>query len=130
MGAGKKILVVDDEPDTVAFLKTWLEDRGYRALGLTDPREVLKTVRAERPHLLILDVHMPGSSGVEVYRALVREEDGGGPLVVFLTGGGEFELYDRSCRPLPPPGALLEKPVDLTKLDSLLSTLLEGRPNS
>lgn len=122
MGKRKTILVVDDEPDAVTFLRTWLEDGGYRALGLTDPREVLKVVRSERPDLLLLDVHMPGNSGVEVYRALVRE-NGGRPPVVFLTGGGEFELFDRSCHPLPPPAGLLEKPVNLGRLASLLDSL-------
>ncbi|MGC8763099.1 MAG: response regulator [Acidobacteriota bacterium] len=125
--AGHTILVADDEPDTLIFLTAWLEDQGFRALGLTDPLQVLEVVRAERPHLVVLDVHMPCRSGVEVYRTLVREEGEKRPLVVFLTGGGEFELFDRNCHPLPPPEGILEKPVDLNRLGSWLSRVLEDR---
>jgi DNA-binding NtrC family response regulator len=120
---GKTVLVVDDDPDAVTFLKAFLEDHGYRALGLGDCRRIGEVLEREKPELLLLDIHMPGCSGVEIYRSLV-EGAGGVPFpVIFLSGVSGWDLWDRGCKPLPRPVACLEKPVDLSRLQEVLEDL-------
>jgi len=61
----KLILVVDDEPRMIKFIRMNLELEGYRVSGATDGFEALKKVREELPDLVLLDVMMPGMDGFE-----------------------------------------------------------------
>ena len=72
---GKRILVVDDEPQIVRVLRGYLQKAGYVVLTANDGREALRVARQERPDLLILDLMLPGVDGLDVARALRREED-------------------------------------------------------
>lgn len=69
----KKILVADDEPTLVATLKYNLEREGYQVITSTDGESALEAARAGRPDLIVLDLMMPGLSGLEVCRILRRE---------------------------------------------------------
>jgi len=61
----KLILVVDDEPRMIKFIRMNLELEGYRVSGATDGFEALEKVRRELPDLVLLDVMMPGMDGFE-----------------------------------------------------------------
>jgi len=61
----KLILVVDDEPRMIKFIRMNLELEGYRVSGATDGFEALEKVREELPDLVLLDVMMPGMDGFE-----------------------------------------------------------------
>ena len=67
-----KILVVDDDPDTVKFINIMLSRLGYTVVAATSGMEALERVQAEHPDLIILDVMMPGMDGYEVSRNLRR----------------------------------------------------------
>jgi len=110
------ILIIDDEPDLVAFLGTFLEDHGYEVRAATDPDEGLALLRSQRPDLLLLDLEMPGKTGIKVYVELCREGELRDLPVIFITGLGQFDLFDEACRPLPPPKAVLDKPIDRAAL--------------
>jgi CheY-like chemotaxis protein/phosphoribosyl 1,2-cyclic phosphodiesterase len=69
------ILVADDDPTIVKLLTVSLEADGFRVLTASDGEAALRMARAERPALLLLDWQMPGSSGVEVTRALRSDTD-------------------------------------------------------
>jgi len=69
----KKILVADDEPTLVATLKYNLERESYQVITSTDGESALEAARAARPDLIVLDLMMPGLSGLEVCRILRRE---------------------------------------------------------
>jgi len=58
-----RVLVVDDEPDTVASLVMLLRTEGYEARGLSDPRRALAEVEAFEPDVVVVDIFMPGMSG-------------------------------------------------------------------
>jgi len=58
-----KILVVDDEPDIVEFIKVRLESQGYEIIGASDGDEALKKMTTEMPDLIILDIVMPKKDG-------------------------------------------------------------------
>lgn len=65
-----KILIADDEPDIPSLAKTILEKNGFRVVTVSDGQEALRMVEAEMPDLILLDVVMPGKSGLEVCKIL------------------------------------------------------------
>ena len=67
-----KILIVDDDPDTVKFINIMLSRLGYSVVSATSGMEALERVQVEHPDLIILDVMMPGMDGYEVSRNLRR----------------------------------------------------------
>ncbi len=66
----KRILVVEDEPDTVLLLKHILRAAGYNVLGAYSGQEALKKFSELKPNLVLLDLMMPGMDGWETYRYL------------------------------------------------------------
>ncbi len=69
----KTILVVDDEPTLVATLKYNLERESFRVLVAADGEAALAAARSGRPDLIVLDLMLPGLSGLEVCRILRKE---------------------------------------------------------
>jgi DNA-binding response OmpR family regulator len=65
-----RILVVEDEKETREFLSEFLTLRGYHVLTACDGLEALTTVKNERPHIVLLDIRMPGLDGIEVLRRI------------------------------------------------------------
>jgi two-component system KDP operon response regulator KdpE len=68
----KKILVVDDELSIIKFLRAVLKGDGYEVLVAMDGAEAIQTIESELPDLIILDIMMPNTNGIEVCRQ-VRE---------------------------------------------------------
>lgn len=66
----KKILVIDDEPHVVTYLKTLLEDNGYETVTANDGAEGLEMAKSHRPDLVCLDITMPETTGIRFYRNL------------------------------------------------------------
>jgi DNA-binding response OmpR family regulator len=71
----KTILVVDDEQRLAAFLKSYLEQEGFRAVTAADGREALFLARQEKPDLIVLDIMMPEMDGYEFMRLHRRERE-------------------------------------------------------
>lgn len=65
-----EILVVDDESTICDFLSRALKEDNFTVTAMTDPTNVLGAVAEHKPCLLILDLHMPGKSGLEVLREM------------------------------------------------------------
>jgi DNA-binding response OmpR family regulator len=68
-----KILVVDDEPTLVATLKYNLEQENFEVVTASDGEQALEAARANRPDLVVLDLMLPGLSGLDVCRVLRKE---------------------------------------------------------
>lgn len=66
----KKILIVDDEMEICNVLRTFCQKQGYQVVTCTDGGGAIALVTQERPHVVLLDMKMPGISGVEVLRIL------------------------------------------------------------
>lgn len=73
--AGKRVLVVDDDVKTVELVKLYLNRDGYRVMTAYDGIEALRLAREGRPDLIVLDLMLPGMSGLEVCRILRDESD-------------------------------------------------------
>ena len=68
--AGKKVLVVDDDPDILDAITIILESRGYEVAVAHDGVECLDKLRVEKPDLMMLDLLMPKMDGFAVYKEL------------------------------------------------------------
>ena len=66
----KKILVVDDEPDFCEALRDFLESKGYVVAVVLSGEEALPAYMQENPDVVLLDIHMPGKTGLEILREL------------------------------------------------------------
>jgi CheY-like chemotaxis protein len=64
------ILVVDDTDDIREMFRFVLEMRGYKVLEASDGREAISIALVERPDLIFMDLHMPGTNGFEVVQQL------------------------------------------------------------
>jgi len=111
-----KILIVDDEPDTVTFLSAWLQDQGFATCSAADGKQGMDAIVTERPDLILLDIKMPNQTGVQLYRELRLDESYKHLPVIFITGMAEYQIFDKGCSPLPPPVACIAKPIDLRAL--------------
>jgi DNA-binding response OmpR family regulator len=69
-----RVLIVDDEPDAVEFLRGFLTAKGYEVLAASNGENALRRVKEERPHLILLNVRLPDMNGLEVLRQ-VRQID-------------------------------------------------------
>ena len=87
--AADHILVVDDEPDIVALVAYQLAKAGYRVSTAASGSEALSIARRERPALIVLDLMLPGISGLEVLEQLRRDEESRDVAVLMLTARKE-----------------------------------------
>jgi len=74
--AGKKILLVDDEPEIRQIITRRLKKFGFSILTAEDGEEALRCAREEKPDLMILDLNLPLLPGEEVCKALREDFDG------------------------------------------------------
>jgi two-component system, OmpR family, phosphate regulon response regulator PhoB len=89
----RKILVVDDEPDVTALVAYHLKAKGYTVETVNDPLRSIGLARSWLPDLAILDVLMPGLSGLQVCRLLRSDPKLKKMPVIFLTA--KVEESDR-----------------------------------
>jgi two-component system alkaline phosphatase synthesis response regulator PhoP len=72
---GKKILVVDDEPQIARVLRGYLESVGFRVATAYNGAEAMAALRHDAPDLVVLDLTMPDMDGLDVARAIRRGSD-------------------------------------------------------
>ena len=70
-GDAEPILVVDDDPQMLRHLRKVLSDAGYHPIVTADPEEVIPLVEEHRPHLVLLDMVLPDSDGIELMRDII-----------------------------------------------------------
>src|SRR5712671_2014836 len=118
-----RILVVDDEPEIVAFIRELLKSRGYEVLGLTDSRTVSAQFDSFHPDACIFDFRMPHQTGADLLD-IVKQKDFM-VEVIFLTAQDEAAL----AVDLMKRGAMdyLLKPVELNQLLLSIDRALEHR---
>ncbi len=73
--SGKRILVVDDDKKTVELVKLYLNRDGHRVFTAYDGNEALRLARESHPDLIVLDLMLPGTGGLEVCRMLREKSD-------------------------------------------------------
>ncbi|MBI3393164.1 MAG: response regulator [Nitrospirae bacterium] len=83
------ILLVEDDQDIAELVRHYLESEGLRAIHVLEGSAALARIEASPPDLLVLDIMLPGLSGLEVLRRLRRDEKTAGLPVLLLTAKGE-----------------------------------------
>ena len=86
---GKKILIVDDEPDILEFLQYNLKKEGYQVVTANDGKQAIDVAEREKPDLIILDIMMPELDGVETCRLLRQKKEFKHTPIAFLTARDE-----------------------------------------
>ncbi|MES1188754.1 MAG: response regulator, partial [Myxococcales bacterium] len=129
------VLIADDEPSTVAMLSSHLRSSGYAVLEASDGDQAWELAHEHLPHLVILDVMMPGMSGWEVCRKIREAVSLAHTGVIMLTGIGES--LNEMTSPLYGADAHVDKPFEFAVLDAKIKETLErrkqgalGRPDS
>jgi len=87
----EKILVVDDDLDTLRLIGLILERQGYEIIAASGGQQALTLVKREQPDLVILDLMMPGFDGVEVARQLRSSVDTQDILIIMFTAKSQTE---------------------------------------
>jgi CheY-like chemotaxis protein len=117
-----RVLILDDEPDFVAYVRRVAEDLGHDAHGTTRATEFKRAFDEFHPSLVVLDMVMPEMDGVELSRWLVRQGYSGRLLLVT----GYTPHYATGARAIAEAHGLsdvrtLKKPVRLADLKSALA---------
>lgn len=91
-----KVLIVDDDDDSLAYLSSIVGEAGYAVDTLSDGSEAVARMRAEPPDMVFLDIQMPRVNGFRVLKAMREEESLAGIPVVFLSAISSVtgESYD------------------------------------
>jgi DNA-binding response OmpR family regulator len=129
----RKILIVDDEPDVVAYLGAFFQDNGFAVCSAADGRAGFEKAKAEHPDLVTLDITMPEESGVRMLRSLQEDPETAGIPVVILTGvSHEFKRFIETRKQVRPPAGYFEKPPNREELLAKVNEILaaSGRAES
>jgi putative two-component system response regulator len=122
MSKAGKVLVVDDYEPNLRGLTQLLEHADYTVLTATNGRDALDIAKRERPDLVLLDVVMPGISGVDVCAELKRNHDTRLTPVVLISG--EQERHVRLAGLDAGADDFLSKPVDPEELRTRVRSLM------
>ncbi len=119
-GPARRILVVDDQPDSTDSLALFLRLRGHDVRTAHDGQSALDEIERYNPDVVFLDLGLPGMSGYDVARRVRMVNGPGSPRLVALTGYGTDE--DRQKTRDAGFDVHLAKPVDPRTLDALLAS--------
>lgn len=84
-----KILIVDDEPDIIQFIKYNLKKEGFQVVSAGNGAEGVAKAKSERPDLILMDIMMPEMDGVEACRILRMDREFDNTVIAFLTARNE-----------------------------------------
>jgi CheY-like chemotaxis protein len=83
------VLIADDEPSVRLLVQATIESDGYRVLEATDGNEAWSLIQEHRPSLVLLDVRMPGRTGLEILREIKAKPDLVATKVILLTASAQ-----------------------------------------
>jgi CheY-like chemotaxis protein len=118
MGGAARVLIFDDDPDVVVYLSSLLEDNGYEVEARGDTRRALDALAQFQPHLVLLDVLLPGRSGLDLLVRIRESERFGGVPLVLVTGddaviGDGARSYMSAHPGVRGPDHVLGKPIEV-----------------
>ena len=116
-----KIVVIDDEEDILEDIKAFLSLKGYSVSTAANAQEGLKLILDTQPDVAILDIRMPGMSGLEILR-LAKESQP--KLISIILTGQQQEVIESKSRALGAP-LYLTKPIGLEELERAVDKVLQ-----
>jgi CheY-like chemotaxis protein len=114
-GAGKKILVVDDLPESIRLVKKVLEARGYKVIEAQTGADAINAAQTELPDLILMDVRLPGGiDGLEATRRIKALSQLAHIPILAMTASVKLEdvhrALDAGCV------GFIRKPIDINEL--------------
>ncbi len=123
----KTILVVDDEPDILAYLAVIFEDNGFETVPAADGTEALILARSATPDLITLDITMPGKSGLRTYRDIKDDPQLAAiPVVIITAAENTMEGFLQMLGDEAEPEGFLNKPINVEALLDIAESILAG----
>ena len=117
-----RILAVDDDPNDLRYVRDTLARSGYTPVVTGEPEEALRLVEDEKPELVLLDLMLPGTDGIELMKDILDVAD---VPVIFLSAYGREEVVARAFE----MGAVdyVVKPFSPTELSARIKSALRRR---
>ena len=88
-----RVLAVDDDPQALRYVRDALDRAGYVSIATGNPEDVPRLMDEESPHLVLLDLMLPGNDGFEVMKDILKSED---VPVIFLSMYGQDDVVARA----------------------------------
>jgi len=120
-----RILIVDDDPNTLEILRRWLNREGYATVSADNGPACLQALSKEAVDVIVLDVMMPGMDGLQVCERLREHETWRGIPIVLLTAKDDLETRSRGM--MLGVSEYLTKPVNKLELFARLQAQLHSR---
>ena len=137
---GRKILIIDDEPDAISFMNSVLEDNGYESISSQTGAEGLDLAQKEKPDLILLDLIMPEKGGISMFQEL-KQDPGlshipvvvvsgisritGADLRDYFSKGNTGDATDGAETVSTKPDGFVEKPIDPPELIKVIRDILK-----
>ena len=131
-GAGRRkpeeqvrILTVDDDTQALRYIRDALVKEGFAPIATADPKEVPFLLEEKKPHLVLLDLMLPGTNGIDLMKEIVEDRD---VPVIFVSAYGQDQLVARAFE----MGAAdyVVKPFSPTELGARIRAALRRRETS
>jgi CheY-like chemotaxis protein len=127
MSKNKKILIIEDEKDVLAYFEALFQDNGYDTVVAEDGVKGFELAKSEKPDLIALDVTMPKQSGLKTYRLYKRDSELKHiPVIIITAGDDSFKLIFDEHMEVAPPEGIFDKPFDPHKLLKAVAELLSS----
>lgn len=125
--SGRTVLIVDDEPMLAELYSVILDREGFRTVVAHDAETAVEAIKREKPDLMLLDIVMPGTSGLELCRRLRDDPDLSNQPIVLISG--QVFLEDMHRVAAAGAAAYLRKPVTRPELiEAVWQVIDEGLP--
>ena len=125
--AGKRILIVDDEPGVIEFLEMTLKKEGFQLETASDGQEAVQKIMNARPDLIILDLKLPKIPGIEILRILQANDAGDVPVLI-MTGQMSNRETEQMLKLEPNVKGFFTKPFNAGLIAMHVHTLLKTQP--
>lgn len=119
----KKILIVDDEPDSIYVFKVLLSQLNYEVLSITNPLHAIETIYLYTPDLIILDWMMPQKEGIEVLKEIKAIPELF-EIPVIISSGVRIHSHNLKDALLNGAIDLIKKPIDELELEARVKSAL------
>lgn len=115
-----QVVVVDDDPALVSLITFILEEYGMSVASVTDPKLALDVISSHKPDLILMDVHMPWCSGIELAQVIRQHNNLSSIPIIFLSSEMDEELQFQAV--LKGGDDFLSKPIDVNKLPRFIQS--------
>lgn len=111
----KTILIIDDEPDLVRLTTFRLQHAGYHVITASNAQSFFETIKSEMPDLILLDLHLSGTSGFEICRMIKENEKTKNIPVLFFSASSMTDPIKKKIKEMNAQG-FIQKPFNHDEL--------------